>query len=68
MEGLAQIFVGAGALDSPLEGVIKSSCRKHYVDNTNEIADEMSEGRDVGGAVPYMVCENINVVGGNTHC
>ena len=46
-------IVGAGALDSPLEGVIKSSCRKHYVDNTNEIADEMSEGRDVGGAVPY---------------
>jgi len=38
------------------------------VDNTNEIADEMSEGRDVGGAVPYMVCENINVVGDNTHC
>ena len=27
--------------------------RKHYVDNTNEIADEMSEGRDVEGAVPY---------------
>ena len=26
------------------------------------------EGRDVGGAVPYMVCENINVVGDNTHC
>ena len=50
---LSQISVGAGALDSPLEGVIKSSCRKHYVDNTNEIADEMSEGRDVGGAVPY---------------
>ena len=47
------MLVGAGALDSPLEGVIKSSCRKHYVDNTNEIADEMSEGRDVGGAVPY---------------
>ena len=23
------------------------------MDNTNEIADEMSEGRDVGGAVPY---------------
>ena len=36
------------------------------MDNTNEIADEMSEGRDVGGAVPYMVCENINVVG-DTH-
>ena len=38
------MLVGAGALDSPLEGVIKSSCRKHYVDNTNEIVDEMSEG------------------------
>ena len=24
------------------------------MDNTNEIADEMSEGRDVGGAVPYI--------------
>ena len=24
--------------------------------------------RDVEGAVPYMVCENINVVGDNTHC
>ena len=23
------------------------------MDNTNEIADEMSEGRDVVGAVPY---------------
>ena len=28
----------------------------------------LSRGRDVEGAVPYMVCENINVVGNNTHC
>ena len=28
---------------------------------------ETLRGRDVEGAVPYMVCENINVIGDNTH-